>query len=73
MYKIVIQPDFDGATTLITVFKKKCFFYVNYWNSVERILCDSKYVSGHLDNFNSKYKVLEETSFSIIPKMELFG
>jgi hypothetical protein len=71
MYKIVNQPAPNRASTLITVFKKKNFFSLNYWELVERILCDTDYAPIYMDHFEAKYPVEEKIASLDFQKLRL--
>lgn len=73
MYKIVTQPGTNNASAIITVFQKKDFFYLGYWNSVERVLCDNRYMQYHLDHFTAKYNVSAESCSPTIQEIQAFS
>ncbi|RYE21406.1 MAG: hypothetical protein EOP42_25925 [Sphingobacteriaceae bacterium] len=57
MYKLTVKPGRDSTLKIVTVFRKKEFYFFTYWDAVERVLCTNQYLNDHVQHYTSKYNI----------------
>lgn len=57
MYKLTITSGKNDTLKIVTIFKKKGFYFFSYWDAVERVLCSHQYLNNHLQRYTSKYNI----------------